>query len=124
MKVNFDEYYEKKKKNICFETYFIEGEQFNFKLEDMFELLDIKDENLLKKYIYYLDCYRVNFFYIENYEDAIIKFVSVISDDEDKAKLLKMFIRHETLFCNESGIKRLSLVPDKYNKRKLNRSFV
>lgn len=126
MNINFNEYYENKKKNITFEIYHIEGVQYNFKLEDMIELLNIKDLELFKKYLYYLDKYRVGYIYIENYEDSIIKFLEVINEEDNKTKngLLSIFLRHEKLFKNEQGIRRLTLVPKEYDKRKFIRSFV
>ena len=41
------ENYELRKKDLTFETWFIEGIQYNFKLEDFEELLGINKENLL-----------------------------------------------------------------------------
>ena len=42
------ENYELRKKELTFEIWFIEGTQYNFKLEDFEELLGINKENLLK----------------------------------------------------------------------------
>ena len=126
MNINYEEYYENKKKNLTYEIYYIEGVQYNFKLEDIQNLLNISDLVIWKKYIYYLDLYRVEYIYIESYEDSIIKFINVISkeDDKTKNKLLKLFLKHKNLFKNEYGIKRLSLVPKEYDKRRLIRSFL
>ena len=118
MNINYDEYYERKKHNPSFETYFIEEEQYNFKIEDMIDLLEIKDEYIFKKYIYYLDCYRVQYIYIENEKDGILKFLSLIINDRDLSELLRIFIKNENLFCNDKGIKKLNLIPKKYEKRK------
>ena len=126
MNINFDEYYENKKKNLTFETYFIEGVQYNFKMEDIEELLDIYDLDIWKKYLYYFDAYQIGYIYIENFEDSIIKFIETINDEDEKTKnqLLKIFLKHENLFKNEKGIKQLKLVPKEYDKRIFHRSFV
>ena len=126
MNINYEEYYENKKKNLTYEIYYIEGVQYNFKIEDIQNLLNISDLLIWKKYIYYLDLYRVEYIYIENYEDSIIKFINVINkeDDKTKNKLLNVFLKHKNLFKNENGIKRLSLVPKEYDKRRLIRSFL
>ena len=126
MNINYDEYYDNKKKNLTYEIHFIEGVQYNFKLEDIEKLLNIDDFIIWKKYVYYIDLYRVEYIYIENYEDSIIKFVEVVKNEDEKTKnkLLKIFLKHEKLFKNEKGIKRLSLVPKEYEKRKLIRSFI
>jgi len=126
MNINYDEYYENKKKNITFETYYIEGVQYNFKMEDIEELLEIDDLDIWKKYLYYIDSYRIGYIYIENYEDSIIKFIELLKEEDEKTKnkLLKIFLKHESLFKNEKGIKRLSLVPKEYDKRIFHRSFV
>lgn len=126
MEINFDEYYDNKKNDLVFETYFIEGVQYNFKMEDMEKLIDVNDLNIWKKYIYYLDKYTISFIYIENYEDSIIKFIETIKDEDEKTKnqLLKIFLKHDKLFKNEKGIKRLELVPKEYDKRIFHRSFV
>ena len=126
MDINFDEYYENKKKNLIFETYFIEGVQYNFKMEDIEELLDIYDLDIWKKFLYYFDAYQVGYIYIENFEDSIIKFVETINEENEKTKnqLLKIFLKHENLFKNEKGIKQLKLVPKEYDKRRFHRSFV
>ena len=126
MNINFDEYYENKKRNLTFETYFIEGVQYNFKIEDIEELLDIYDLDIWKKYLYYFDAYQIGYIYIENFEDSIIKFIETINDEDEKTKnqLLKIFLKHENLFKNEKGIKQLKLVPKEYDKRIFHRSFV
>ena len=126
MDINFDEYYENKKNNLTFETYFIEGVQYNFKMEDIEELLDIYDLDIWKKYLYYFDAYQIGYIYIENFEDSIIKFIETINDENEKTKnqLLKIFLKHENLFKNEKGIKQLKLVPKEYDKRIFHRSFV
>ena len=126
MDINYNEYYENKKKNVTFEIYNIEGVQYNFKLEDIIELLNIKDLELFKRYLYYLDKYRIDYIYIENYEDSIIKFLEVVKDENEKSKkqLLNIFLKHEKLFKNEQGIRRLTLVPKEYEKRRFIRSFV
>ena len=126
MNINFDEYYEIKKKNITFETYFIEGVQYNFKMEDIEELLDIYDLNIWKKFLYYFDSYQTGYIYIENFEDSIIKFIEIINNEDEKTKnqLLKIFLKHEKLFQDEKGIRQLKLVPKEYDKRIFHRSFV
>lgn len=126
MNINFDEYYETKKKNLVYETYFIEGVQYNFKMEDIEELLDIYDLDIWKKFLYYFDAYQIGYIYIENYEDSIIKFIEIIKDEDEKTKnkLLKIFLKHEKLFKDEKGIKQLKLVPKEYDKRIYHRSFV
>lgn len=126
MNINFDKYYENKKKNITYEIFFIEGVQYNFKLEDMEKLLDINDYEVWKKFIYYIDMYTISYIYIENFEDSIIKFIDILKleDDKTKNKLLKIFLKHENLFKDEKGIKQLKLVPKEYNKRILHKSFV
>ena len=126
MDINLDEYYEKKKSSLVYQSDFIEGIQYNFKLEDIQDMLNIKDINLFKKYLYYLDLYRVSYTYIKDYEDQIMKFISIISEEDEITKnyLLRIFLKHEDLFKNEKGIKRLSLVPEKYKNREFIRSFV
>ena len=126
MNIDFDEYYENKKKNLVFETYFIEGVQYNFKMEDIEELLDIYDIDIWKKYLYYLDLYQISYIYIENFEDSIIKFLETVKEEDEKTKnrLLKIFLKHDRLFKNEKGIKQLKLVPKEYDKRIFQRSFV
>ena len=126
MNIDFDEYYENKKKNLVFETYFIEGVQYNFKMEDIEELLDIYDIDIWKKYLYYLDLYQISYIYIENFEDSIIKFLETVKEEDEKTKnrLLKIFLKHDRLFKNEKGIKQLKLVPKEYDKRIFTRSFV
>ena len=126
MNINFDEYYENKKKNPTFETYFIEGVRYDFKMEDIEELLGVDDINLWKKFIYYLDSYQIGYIYIENFEDSIIKFIETIESEDEKIKnkLLKIFLNHEKLFQNENGIRQLKLVPNEYDKRIFKRSFV
>ena len=124
--INYEEYYEKKKNDLTYEIYYIEGVQYNFKLEDIKKLLDIKEEEIFKKYVYYIDVFRTSFIYIENIEDSIIKFLSVIDDEEEKSKvkLLKIFLKHEKLFKDEKGLRQLKLIPKEYEKRKFNRLFV
>ncbi|MBQ9024341.1 MAG: hypothetical protein IJ105_03885 [Bacilli bacterium] len=126
MNINFDKYYEDKKKNITFETYYIEGVQYNFKMEDIEELLNIIDLDIWKKYLYYLDTYRTSYIYVENYEDSIIKFIEVLTNEDEKTKnkLLRIFLKHENLFKDENGRKQLRLVPKEYDKRIFHRSFV
>lgn len=126
MNINFDEYYENKKKNPTFETYFIEGVRYNFKMEDIEELLDIDDYDIWKKFLYYFDSYQISYIYIENFEDSIIKFIETMNNEDDKTKkqLLKIFLKHEKLFQNEKGIRQLKLVPKEYDKRIFHRSFV
>lgn len=113
------ENYENRKKDLTFEIWFIEGVQYNFKLEDFEELLGINKENLLifKKYLVYLDFYRVNYPISESEEDAVNNFKKVIKDDENKDTLLNFFKKHEHLFCDKNDVRRKKLVPISYNKR-------
>ncbi len=124
MNKNLEELYELRKKDLVFEMYFIEGVQYNFKLEDIQNLLGIKtkeDLEIFKKYLYYLDLYRCNFFYIESMEDAIEKFISILEDDEiDSEELIEIFKKQEKLFCDENGNMKLKLVPKSYNTRIFN----
>ena len=87
------ENYELRKKELTFEIWFIEGIQYNFKLEDFEELLGINKENLLifKKYLVYLDFYRVNYPIAMSEEDALNNFKKVVKDDENKDLLLSFF---------------------------------
>ena len=126
MNINLDEYYERKKNNIAYQTDYIEGEQYNFKLEDIQDMLSITDLELFKKYIYYLDVYKVTYTYISSYEDSIMKFISVIDCENEitKNRLLRIFLKHEDLFKDERGLKRAKLIPKKYEKRLFIRSFV
>ena len=126
MNINLDEYYEKKKNQLAYQTDIIEGEQYNFKLDDVKDMLNITDIELFKKYIYYLDVYRVTYTYIKNYEDSIMKFIKVIEDEDEitRNKILRIFLKHEDLFKDERGLKRANLVPKKYEKRLFIRSFV
>lgn len=111
--------YELRKKDVTFEIWFIENIQYNFKLDDIKELLNITDEYIFifKKYLVYLDVYRVNYPFSLNKEDVINNFYSVIKDDTDKDLLLSIFIRHESLFMDKNEVRRLKLVPNKYNNR-------
>ena len=111
--------YELRKKDVTFEIWFIENIQYNFKLCDIKELLNITDEHIFifKKYLVYLDFYRVNYPFSLNKEDTINNFYSVIKDDTDKDLLLSIFIRHESLFMDKNEVRRLKLVPNKYNNR-------
>lgn len=111
--------YELRKKDVTFEIWFIENIQYNFKLDDIRELLNITDEHIFifKKYLVYLDIYRVNYPFSLNKEDVINNFYSVIKDDTDKDLLLSIFIRHESLFMDKNEVRRLKLVPNKYNNR-------
>ncbi len=111
--------YELRKKDVTFEIWFIENIQYNFKLDDIKELLNITDEHIFifKKYLVYLDFYRVNYPFSLNKEDTINNFYSVIKDDTDKDLLLSIFIRHESLFMDKNEVRRLKLVPNKYNNR-------
>ncbi len=113
------ENYELRKKDLTFETWFIEGIQYNFKLEDFEELLGINKENLLifKKYLVYLDFYRVNYPISMSEEDALNNFKKVVKDDENKVLLLSFFKKHEHLFCDKNKVRRKKLVPIEYNKR-------
>ena len=126
MDVNLDEYYENKKRYVTFQIDFIEGEQFNFKLEDIKDMLNITDLELFKKYIYYLDIYRLKYTYIKNYEDSIMKFIKVIENEDEitKNKILRIFLKHEDLFKDERGLKRQKLIPNEYKNRLYIRSFV
>ena len=92
--------YELRKKDVTFEIWFIENIQYNFKLDDIKELLNITDEH-----------------FCLNKEDAINNFYSVIKDDTDKDLLLSIFTRHESLFMDQNEVRRLKLVPNKYNNR-------
>lgn len=111
--------YELRKKDVTFEIWFIENIQYNFKLDDIRELLNITDEHIFifKKYLVYLDIYRVNYPFSLNKEDTINNFYSVIKDDTDKDLLLSIFTRHESLFMDKNEVRRLKLVPNKYNNR-------
>lgn len=111
--------YELRKKDVTFEIWFIENIQYNFKLDDIKELLNITDEHIFifKKYLVYLDVYRVNYPFSLNREDTINNFYSVIKDDTDKDLLLSIFTRHESLFMDKNEVRRLKLVPNKYNNR-------
>ena len=111
--------YELRKKDVTFEIWFIENIQYNFKLGDIKELHNITDEHIFifKKYLVYLDFYRVNYPFSLNKEDTINNFYSVIKDDTDKDLLLSIFIRHESLFMDKNEVRRLKLVPNKYNNR-------
>lgn len=111
--------YELRKKDVTFEIWFIENIQYNFKLDDIRELLNITDENIFifKKYLVYLDIYRVNYPFSLNKEDTINNFYNVIKDDTDKDLLLSIFTRHESLFMDKNEVRRLKLVPNKYNNR-------
>lgn len=111
--------YELRKKDVTFEIWFIENIQYNFKLDDIRELLNITDEHIFifKKYLVYLDIYRVNYPFSLNKEDVINNFYNVIKDDTDKDLLLSIFIRHESLFMDKNEVRRLKLVPNKYNNR-------
>lgn len=111
--------YELRKKDVTFEIWFIENIQYNFKLDDIRELLNITDENIFifKKYLVYLDVYRVNYPFSLNRKDTINNFYSVIKDDTDKDLLLSIFTRHESLFMDKNEVRRLKLVPNKYNNR-------
>ena len=111
--------YELRKKDVTFEIWFIENIQYNFKLGDIKELLNITDEHIFifKKYLVYLDFYRVNYPFSLNKEDTINNFYSVIKDDTDKDLSLSIFIRHESLFMDKNEVRRLKLVPNKYNNR-------
>lgn len=111
--------YELRKKDVTFEIWFIENIQYNFKLDDIRELLNITDEHIFifKKYLVYLDIYRVNYPFSLNKEDVINNFYSVIKDDTDKDLLLSIFTRHESLFMDKNEVRRLKLVPNKYNNR-------
>lgn len=111
--------YELRKKDVTFEIWFIENIQYNFKLDDIKELLNITDEHIFifKKYLVYLDVYRVNYPFCLNKEDAINNFYSVIKDDTDKDLLLSIFTRHKSLFMDKNEVRRLKLVPNKYNNR-------
>ena len=113
------ENYELRKKDLTFETWFIEGIQYNFKLEDFEELLGINKENLLifKKYLVYLDFYRVNYPISMSEEDALNNFKKVVKDDDNKVLLLSFFKKHEHLFCDKNAVIRKKLVPIEYNKR-------
>lgn len=124
MDKNLEKLYELRKKELVFETYFIEGVQYNFKLEDVQNLIGVKtkeDLNVFKKYLYYLDLYRCNFFYIESVEDSIEKFKSILEENEqDRDNIIEMFKKQERLFCDENGNMKLTLVPKSYDIRIFN----
>ena len=124
MNKNLEELYESRRKELVFETYFIEGVQYNFKLDDIQNLVGVKtkeDLNIFKKYLYYLDLYRCNFFYIESMEDAVEKFNSILEENEnDREEIIKMFKKQERLFCDENGNMKLKLVPKSYDIRIFN----
>lgn len=111
--------YELRKKDATFEIWFIEDKQFNFKLEDMEELLNISKDNLFlfKKYLVYLDYYRVNYPFSINKEDTINNFIDVVHNDKDKDLLIDIFKKHENLFMDKNGIRTLKMVPFRYNNR-------
>lgn len=124
MDKNLEKLYELRKKELVFETYFIEGVQYNFKLEDVQNLIGVKTKeelNIFKKYLYYLDLYRCKFFYIESIEDAIEKFKSILEENEqDRDNIIEMFKKQERLFCDENGNMKLKLVPKSYDIRIFN----
>ena len=113
------ENYELRKKDVTFEIWFIENIQYNFKLDDIKELLNITDEHIFifKKYLVYLDFYRVNYPISMSEEDALNNFKKVVNDDENKDLLLSFFKKHEHLFCDKNEVRRKKLVPIEYNKR-------
>ena len=105
-------------KNLAYEIYYIEGVQYNFMVNDIIKLLEINDLELFKKYRDYLDLYRISFSYIDSFEDSISKFKSIIKEEKLKDVLVKIFIKHENLFSNGDGFKKLELIPDEYKNRK------
>ena len=113
------ENYELRKKDVTFEIWFIENIQYNFKLDDIKELLNITDEHIFifKKYLVYLDFYRVNYPISMSEEDALNNFKKVVKDDDNKVLLLSFFKKHEHLFCDKNEVRRKKLVPIEYNKR-------
>ena len=118
MQKNIEKFYEMKKKDITCEIYFIEGIQYNFKLEDLKQLLEVDDLDLFKKYMYYLDKHRSTFIYIESLEEATQTFKQILDEDDiTKERLVKIFLKHETLFCDSSGQRKLELVPTNYKNR-------
>lgn len=118
MEKRIQEFYEKKKNDITCEIHFIEGVQYNFKLEDIKELLEVENKELFYKYLYYLDIFRSTFLYVESFEESIQCFKSIINeDDKTKEQLVKILLKHEKLFCNKDGVTKLDLVPDKYKDR-------
>ena len=87
---------------------------------DQYDLFTgINKENLLifKKYLVYLDFYRVNYPISMSEEDALNNFKKVVKDDENKDLLLSFFKKHEHLFCDKNEVRRKKLVPIEYNKR-------
>lgn len=113
--------YESIKKELSCEIYIIEGVQFNFKVDDIQKLLGVDDLILFKKYLYYLNNFRINNLYVESYDDALNKFKEEIDEDEIVIEdLIKIFIKHEYLFCNEKGVKQLKYVPKEYNNKIFN----
>lgn len=116
---NIIDIYEKRKNDLAFEIWFIEGVQYNFKLEDFEELLDINKANLylFKKYLYYLNLYRMTYHMISSDEEFVNNFYDIVLDDPDKEKLLNIFLKHDHLFCDENNVRRLKLVPIKYKNR-------
>ncbi|MBP3635830.1 MAG: hypothetical protein J6J17_05205 [Bacilli bacterium] len=121
MNINLDELYEERKRDLTYEIDFIEGVQYNFKLEDMEKLLGINSKEDLenfKKYLFYLDVFRVNFLLTDSLDDEIDKFESILDEDERiKEKLIEIYIKHQNLFRDESGIRKLNLVPKIYDCR-------
>ncbi len=116
---NIEDIYRKRKEDLTFEIYFFDDVQYNFKLEDMEKLLGISEENLytFKKYLIYLDIYRVNYQFALSLQECINNFSMVVKDDKDKNELVDMFCKHENLFCDEYHIKQKSLIPSEYNNR-------
>lgn len=121
MNNKFNKLYEERKKDLTYEIDFIEGVQYNFKLQDIQNLLNInskEDLEIFKKYLYYLDVFRINFLCTNNLEEEIESFKSIIDEDEFiKDKLIEMYLKHESLFRNEKGVRKLNLVPKTYNNR-------
>ena len=115
---NIDKIYEERKKDLVYEIHYIQGVQYNFKLDDFIKLLDIQDIQLFKKYLYYVDKFRLMYPCTESFNDTIQKFKSVMQEDEQTInELVKIFVKHQTLFIGDDGFKKLKLVPKEFDNR-------
>lgn len=111
--------YESMKKDLVCEIQYIEDKQFNFTMDDMKDLLEIDDLEIFKKYFYYVNVHRIEFLYINSFKDGYLLFKSLIESEDEitKNKLLKTYLKHEYLFCDKKGVRKLELVPKKYYDR-------